>query len=123
MYSDTFPYEVSECSLIELSLERRVQTERVIRSRTSQFNARVKRAQIENYLSYCINACDLCRSERAIRLAIGSVTRFGNLLYFGQLFKAFGNIILSKSPTFLGKFCKCVKNNNFSFDIIFRQLL
>ena len=34
-------------------------------SRIGQFNACIKRAQIENYLSYCINACDLRRSERA----------------------------------------------------------
>ena len=41
---------------------------------------------------------------------IRSVTRLGDLLDFGQLFKAFGN----KSPTFLGKFCKVVKIFNFS---------
>ena len=39
-----------------------------------------------------------------------SVARLGNLLDFGQLFKAFGNINLPKSPTFLGNFCKCVKS-------------
>ena len=41
--------------------------EYVIGSRIGQFNARVKRAQIENYLSYCINICNLRRSELAIR--------------------------------------------------------
>ena len=38
-----------------------------------------------------------------------SVTRLGNLMDFGQLFKAFGKINLPKSPTFLGNFCKGVK--------------
>ena len=40
-----------------------------------------------------------------------SVTRLGDLLDFGQVFKAFGNHlgILPKSPTFLGNFCKGVK--------------
>ena len=36
------------------------------------------------------------------------MTRLGDLLYFGQLFKAFGEINLAKSPTFLGNFCKGV---------------
>ena len=43
-----------------------VHMDRVKCSRIGQFNARVKRAQIENSPSYCINACDLRRSERAI---------------------------------------------------------
>ena len=42
---------------------RSVQTERVIRSRIGQFNACIKHAQIENSISYCVNACNLCRSE------------------------------------------------------------
>ena len=41
--------------------------ERVICSRIGQFNARVKHAQKENSLSYCVNACNLCKSEQAIR--------------------------------------------------------
>ena len=45
---------------------RPVQTERVIHSRIGQFNACVKRAQIDNSRSYCANACDLRRSKRAI---------------------------------------------------------
>ena len=45
---------------------RPVQTERVIRSRISQFNTCVKHAQIENSLSYFINTCDLRKSEQAI---------------------------------------------------------
>ena len=52
-----------------------------------------------------------------------SVTRLGDLLDFGQFFKAFATIILSKSPTFLGNFCKGVKKIHFTSEIIFRQLL
>ena len=46
-----------------------------------------------------------------------NVTRLGDLLDFGQLFKA--KISLPKSLTFLGNFCKCVKIFNFSGEIIF----
>ena len=53
----------------------------------------------------------------------GSVTRLGDLLDFGQVFKALGKINLAKSPTFLGNFCKGVKIYHFSSEIIFRQLL
>ena len=55
--------------------------------------------------------------------AVSSVTRLGDLLHFGQLIKACGTIILSKSPTFLGNFCKGVKIFHFSGEIIFGQLL
>ena len=48
-----------------------------------------------------------------------SVTRLGDFLHFGQPFKAFGNINLPKSPTFLGNFCKVVKIYLFSSEIIF----
>ena len=51
----------------------------------------------------------------------GSVTRLGDLLHFGQLFKA--TIILPKLLTFLGNFCKGVKIFHFSTEIIFGQLL
>ena len=34
------------------------------------------------------------------------MTRLGNLLHFGQLLKLVATIILPKSPTFLGNFCK-----------------
>ena len=37
------------------------------------------------------------------------VTRLGELLDFGQLFKAFGNNNLPKSFTFLGNFYRCQK--------------
>ena len=45
------------------------------------------------------------------------MTILGNLLDFWQ------QLVLSKSPTFLGNFCKGVKIYHFSTDIIFRQLL
>ena len=35
---------------------------------------------------------------------VSSVTRLGEFLDFGQLFKDFGNIFLPKSHTFLGNF-------------------
>ena len=41
---------------------------------------------------------------------ISSVTRLGDFLHFGQLYKA---INLTKSHTFLGNFCKGVKNLSF----------
>ena len=50
-----------------------------------------------------------------------SVIRFGDLLDFGQLFKA--RINLPKSPTVLGNFCVGDKILNFSREIIFGQLL
>ena len=59
----------------------------------------------------------------AVFSLICSVTRSGDLLDFGQIFKAFGNNNLSKSPTFLGNFCKGVKIYHISSEIIFRQLL
>ena len=45
-------------------------------------------------------------------LVFSSVTRLGDFLDVGQLFKA-------KSLTFLGNFCKCVKVIHFSCEIIF----
>ena len=42
---------------------------------------------------------------------VGSVTRLGNLLHFGIVFKDFvATINLPKSPTFLGKFVKASKS-------------
>ena len=49
-----------------------------------------------------------------------SVTRLGDLLDFGQVFKALGKISLAKSPTFLINFCKGVEIYPFSCEIIFR---
>ena len=39
-----------------------------------------------------------------------SVTRLGNLLDFGTLFKAFANNYLPKTPTFFSNFCKGAKS-------------
>ena len=54
------------------------------------------------------------------RLLKISVTRLGDLLNFGQVFKALGKINLAKSPTFLINFCKGVKMYPFSCEIILR---
>ena len=51
------------------------------------------------------------------------MTRLGDLLSFGQLLKPLATINLPKSTTFLGIFCKGVKINHFSSEIIFGQLL
>ena len=42
-----------------------------------------------------------------------SVTRLGDLLDFGPLLKPLATIYFSKSPTFLGNFCKIVKIYHF----------
>ena len=52
---------------------------------------------------------------------VGSLTRLGDLLDFGQLFKAFGDNYFAKSFTFLGIFCKGVKIFNFFSEIIFGE--
>ena len=53
-----------------------------------------------------------------------SVTRLGDLLNFGQIFKAFGNNYFSQIAHILGKFCKVVsKIFHFSSEILFGQLL
>ena len=52
-----------------------------------------------------------------------SVTRWGDLLDFGQLFKALTMINLPKSPTFLGNFFNGAKIFKFSSQIIFGQIL
>ena len=51
------------------------------------------------------------------------MTRLGDFLHFGQLFKPLAPINLPKYPTCLGNFCKGVKIYNFSGEIIFGQLL
>ena len=50
------------------------------------------------------------------------MTRLGDVLDFGQLLKPLATINVSKSPTFLGNFCKGVKIYHFSSEIIFGQL-
>ena len=52
-----------------------------------------------------------------------SVTRYGDLLDFGQLLKPLATIDLPKSLTFLGNFYKGVKMHHFSSEILFRQVL
>jgi len=46
----------------------------------------------------------------------------GNLLHFGQLFKACGNNYFTQIAHILDKFCKGVKIFHFSSEIIFGQL-
>ena len=53
----------------------------------------------------------------------GSVTRLGNLLYFGQLFKACGINYFSLIAHILGNLRKVVKIFHFTSEIIFVQLL
>ena len=48
-----------------------------------------------------------------------SVTRLGDLLEFGQLFKAFGNNCFAQISHILRQFLKGVKIFNFSSEIIF----
>ena len=55
--------------------------------------------------------------------AIGSVTRLGDLLDFGNFLKPLATTNLPKSLTFLGNFCKGVKSYHFCSEIIFGQLL
>ena len=52
-----------------------------------------------------------------------SVTRLGDLLDFGPFLKPLVTINLSKSPTFLGNYCKGFKIIHVSVEIIFGQLL
>ena len=52
-----------------------------------------------------------------------SVTRLGDFLLFGQLFKAGGKNYLAQIAHILGNFCKGVKIFHFSSAIIFGQLL
>ena len=54
---------------------------------------------------------------------MGSVTRSGDLLHFGQLFKAGGKNYFAKITHVFGNFCIGVKIFLFSSAIIFGQLL
>ena len=51
------------------------------------------------------------------------MTRWANYLTLGNFLKPLAQIILPKSPTFWGNFCKGVKIYHFSSEIIFGQLL
>ena len=48
-----------------------------------------------------------------------SVTRMGDLLHFGQLCKAYGNIFFAQIAYIFGNFWKGVKIFHFSTEIIF----
>ena len=50
------------------------------------------------------------------------VTRLGDLLHFGQLFKACGDNYLAQITHILDTFCKVVEIFHFSSEIIFGQL-
>ena len=52
-----------------------------------------------------------------------SVIRLGDFWILGNFSKPLATINLPNSPTFLGNFCKGVKNYHFSSEIIFGQLL
>ena len=52
-----------------------------------------------------------------------SVTRLGDLLHFGQLFKACGNNYFAQIDHIWGNFCKGDEIFHFSNEIIFGQLL
>ena len=52
-----------------------------------------------------------------------SVTRLGDLLHFGQLFKASGSNDFAQIAHVLGNFCKGVKIFHFSSGIIFGPIL
>ena len=58
-----------------------------------------------------------------VLMLLNSVTRLGDLLHFGLLFRACGNNYLAQIAHIFWNFCKCVKIFHFSSDIIFGQLL
>ena len=53
---------------------------------------------------------------------VTNVTRLGDLLDFGQVFKAFGNNQFAQISHILRQFCKGTKINHFSSEIVFGQL-
>ena len=52
-----------------------------------------------------------------------SVTRLGNLLHFGQLFKTCGNNYFAQITHILSNFCEVVEIFHSASEIIFGQLL
>ena len=74
----------------------------------------------------CCSVCKFvyksCKNIQSVELLGTSVTRMGNLLDFGQLFKPLATIYWPKSPTFLGNSCEGVKIYHISSEIILRQL-
>ena len=69
-----------------------------------------------------LRSCDIGRDLSANR-ATASVTRLGDFLDFGQLFKAFGNNKFGQIFHILRHFCKGVKIYHFSSEISLGQLL
>ena len=68
---------------------------------------------------YCIAIINLSQDGLQMFISV-SVTRLGNFLDFGQLFKAFGNYKFTQISHILRQFfCKGVKMLNFSSEIIF----
>ena len=63
------------------------------------------------------------QKNRSRKWSMNSVTSLGDLLHFGQLFKACGNNYFTQIAHSLGNFCKGVKIFHFYNEIIFRQLL
>ena len=77
---------------------------------------------------------NLVRKIRKIKIAfvaklcwyfevVNSVTRLGNFCTLGNFLKPLATINWPKSASFFGNFCKVVKINHFSSEIIFGQLL
>ena len=62
-------------------------------------------------------------AENQAMLLLTSVTRFGDFCTLGNFLKPLATITLLKSPTVLGNFCKGVKMDHFSTEIIFGKLL
>ena len=63
-----------------------------------------------------------CHSCVQMSLVVASVTRLGDLLHFGQIFKTCGNNYFAESAQIFGIF-KGVKIFHFSSEFIFGQLL
>ena len=51
------------------------------------------------------------------------MTRLGHFCTLGNHSKPVATVILPKSPTLFGSFCKDVKINHFSYEIIFGQFV
>ena len=75
------------------------------------------------------NDCDIMQSrgwgmQSLCSLCLpASVTRLGDFLHFGQLFKACGNNYFAQIAHILGKFCRGLIIFHFSSGIVFGQLL
>ena len=61
--------------------------------------------------------------QQYLYVKYASVTRLGDLLHFGQLFKACGNNYFAHITHILIQFCKVVEIFHFNSEIIFGQLL